>query len=153
MRKAMMFLQQYMAFLRPWGQKSISSTSRICIESSKKILTKWLRISARWDLRFADEIAAEFGIHTDSDYHIRSGLLYILLQSTVEGHVYLPQKLLLQRAEGLLGVKAQYMEKHIADLSIDRKIVLKEIETQAGKERIVYASRIIRQNLYSPDAS
>ena len=42
--------------------------------------------------KIADEIAARIGIHTDSDYRIRSGLLYILLLATAEGHVYLPKK-------------------------------------------------------------
>ena len=48
--------------------------------------------------KMADEIAARIGIHTDSDYRIRSGLLYILLQATAEGHVFLPQRILLERA-------------------------------------------------------
>ena len=77
--------------------------------------------------KIADEIAARIGIHTDSDYRIRSGLLYILLLATAEGHVYLPKRVLLARAEKLLGVQADYMEKHIVDLAIDRKIVVKEI--------------------------
>ena len=99
--------------------------------------------------KMADEIAARIGIHTDSDYRIRSGLLYILLQSTAEGHIYLPQRLLLERAEQLLGVKAEYMEKHIADLSIDRKIVIKEIETARGKAKIVYASQYYQTELHT----
>ena len=99
--------------------------------------------------KMADEIAARIGIHTDSDYRIRSGLLYILLQSTAEGHIYLPQRLLLERAEQLLGVKAEYMEKHIADLSIDRKIVIKEIETARGKAKMVYASQYYQTELHT----
>lgn len=39
--------------------------------------------------RLADELAAKIGIHTDSDYRIRSGIFYVLLQSTGEGHTYL----------------------------------------------------------------
>ena len=34
--------------------------------------------------RIADEIATRIGIHTDSDYRIRSGILYTLLQATAE---------------------------------------------------------------------
>lgn len=37
--------------------------------------------------RIADEIASKVGIHTDSDYRIRCGLLYILQQAMGEGHV------------------------------------------------------------------
>ena len=39
--------------------------------------------------KIADEIARKAGIHTDSDYRIRSGILYILLQASAEGHIYL----------------------------------------------------------------
>lgn len=40
--------------------------------------------------RKADELAARIGIHTDSDFRIRSGILYTLLQASGEGHMYLP---------------------------------------------------------------
>ena len=40
----------------------------------------------------ADEIAARIGIHTDSDYRIKSGLFYTLQQAVGEGHIYLPQE-------------------------------------------------------------
>ena len=43
-------------------------------------------------LKTADEIAAKVGIHTDSDFRIRSGIFYVLLQSVTDGHVYLPQE-------------------------------------------------------------
>lgn len=48
--------------------------------------------------RTADEIAARIGIHTDSDYRIKSGLFYTLQQAVGEGHIYLPQEELLRRA-------------------------------------------------------
>ena len=65
--------------------------------------------------RIADEIASKIGIHTDSDYRIRSGLLYVLLQATGEGHCYLPLELLLRRAAVLLEVAEEYnAEKDIS---------------------------------------
>lgn len=76
--------------------------------------------------RIADEIASKIGIHTDSDYRIRSGILYTLLQSLQDGHVYLPGKLLLEKAEELLGVEQQYIEPHISNLAMDKKIVVKK---------------------------
>ena len=87
--------------------------------------------------KIADEIAAKIGIHTDSDYRIRSGLLYTLLQAVGEGHIYLPREILLSRAEDILGVEAEYMEKHLMDLAIERKIVVK---TQ-GEEQRIYGSQ------------
>ena len=52
--------------------------------------------------KIADEIAGKIGIHTDSDYRIRSGIFYTLLQAIAEGHLYLPESLLLERAAALL---------------------------------------------------
>ncbi|MBU3840814.1 MAG: ATP-dependent RecD-like DNA helicase, partial [Candidatus Ruminococcus intestinipullorum] len=49
----------------------------------------------------ADEIASKVGIHTDSDFRIRSGIFYVLSQMTSEGHVYLPQDVLAERATQL----------------------------------------------------
>ena len=76
--------------------------------------------------RTADEIAARIGIHTDSDYRIRSGLFYILQQAVAEGHIYLPEELLLRRAKVLLGIEMEDIEKYIMDLCMERKTVMKE---------------------------
>ena len=78
----------------------------------------------------ADEIAARIGIHTDSDYRIKSGLFYTLQQAVGEGHIYLPQEALLKRAGELLGVEIHDIEKHVMDLCIDKKTVMKECEGQ-----------------------
>ena len=74
----------------------------------------------------ADEIASRIGIHTDSDYRIKSGLFYTLQQAVGEGHIYLPQEALLRRARELLGVEIHDIEKHVMDLCIDKKTVMKE---------------------------
>ena len=76
----------------------------------------------------ADEIASRIGIHTDSDYRIRSGIFYTLQQAVNEGHVYLPQSVLTYRAGRLLGVEIQNIEKYVMDLCIERKTVMKEKE-------------------------
>lgn len=75
--------------------------------------------------RIADGIAARIGIHTDSDYRIRSGILYVLSQAVGEGHCYLPMALLLERAEGLLGVSAENVRPQVENLMMDRKVVIK----------------------------
>lgn len=84
----------------------------------------------------ADEIAAKVGIHTDSDFRIRSGIFYTLLQAVGEGHVYLPEQTLLARTSQLLQVKIEDMERHLMDLCMEKKIVVKE--KPEGKR--VYAS-------------
>lgn len=79
--------------------------------------------------RIADEIASRIGIHTDSDYRIRSGILYTLVQAGTEGHVYLPKELLLERAAALLGLTPEQIEPQLANLAIDKKLVIKEMES------------------------
>lgn len=83
----------------------------------------------------ADEIAARIGIHPDSEYRIRSGLFYILQQAVGEGHVYLPQDVLIRRAGQILNIpvgeeEIQSMQKYIMDLCIDKKVVMKEEQDQ-----------------------
>ena len=75
--------------------------------------------------RIADEIAGKIGIHTDSDYRIRSGILYTLLQAVGEGHCYLPLDLLLRRASELLGVSEENIRPQVDNLIMDRKLVAK----------------------------
>lgn len=82
--------------------------------------------------KIADEIAGKVGIHTDSEFRIRSGLLYVLAQAAVEGHCYLPKGQLLYRASGLLGIDAQDIEKYIMDLAIERKIVQQELPKECN---------------------
>ena len=75
--------------------------------------------------RIADEIAGRIGIHTDSDYRIRSGILYTLLQAVGEGHCFLPLELLLRRASELLGVSEENIRPQLDNLIMDRKLVAK----------------------------
>lgn len=80
--------------------------------------------------RTADEIAARVGIRMDSDFRVRSGILYTLLQASGEGHTYLPETELTPRASKLLNVTAEQVEKQYMDLAIERKIILKQMEDQ-----------------------
>ncbi len=86
--------------------------------------------------KIADEIAAKIGIHTDSDYRIRSGIMYVLLQGSGEGHTYLPAELLTERTAMLLGLSGESVEPHIDNLAMDKKLVIK----MKGEEKRVYAS-------------
>ena len=76
--------------------------------------------------RIADEIASQIGIHTDSDYRIRSGILYTLLQAVGEGHCYLPREILLERARELLQVPGESIHSQIDNLAMDKKLVIKK---------------------------
>ena len=86
--------------------------------------------------KIADEIAHRVGIHLASDFRIRSGIMYVLQQASLEGHTYLPEELLTRRACELLGVDASGVEKHYMDMAIDRKLILKQSEAEVQ----IYAS-------------
>lgn len=87
--------------------------------------------------KLADEIAQRVGIFTDSDQRIRCGLLYTLLQAVGNGHTFLPQEELMAQASELLKVDLGLMEKHLMDMQIDKRIVVKE----GGSMRAVYAAQ------------
>ena len=137
MRSAMMFLQKYgisvALGVKIYGKYG-SRVYSVLKENPYQLADDIQGIG----FRIADEIAGRIGIHTDSDYRIKSGLFYTLSLAASEGHVFLPQNLLLSRASELLGVEPSCMEKHIMDLAMDRKVVIRE--TEDGEKRI-YASQ------------
>ena len=86
--------------------------------------------------RTADDIAAKAGIRTDSDFRVRSGILYTLLQASGEGHTFLPQEELTAKTSELLGIDKDIIEKNYMDLSIGRKIIMK----QSGDQTQIYSA-------------
>ena len=135
LRSAMLFLQQY----------GITLTLAVKIyntygEEIYSILQKNpYRLADDIDgvgFRIADEIASKVGIRTDSDFRIRSGLLYCLQQAAGEGHTYLPQPLLMQRAGELLGVDAEPLEQNMMNLAMERRLVME----RQGEAVYVYAA-------------
>ena len=133
MRRAMIFLQKYGISLNLGAkiyQKYGQTVYGVLQENPYRLAEDISGVG----FKIADEIAYRIGIHTDSDYRIKSGMVYTLLQATGEGHVYLPKDELFQRAAELLGVDSSYMEKHLVDLAMDRKIVQKE----QGDQILIY---------------
>lgn len=86
--------------------------------------------------RTADDIAAKAGIRTDSDFRVRSGILYTLLQASGEGHTFLPQEELTAKTSELLGIDKEIIEKNYMDLSIERKIIMKQL----GEQTQIYSA-------------
>lgn len=89
--------------------------------------------------KIADEIAAKIGIHTDSDFRIRSGILYTLMLAGAEGHCYLPKNVLLKKAGELLELEPAVMEPQLSNLAMDKKVVIK-LQGPGEEECRVYAS-------------
>ena len=127
LRQAMIFLQKYgisMTLGVKIYQKYGIDTYRIVQENPYQMAEDITGVG----FKIADEIARRVGIHTDSDFRIRSGILYVLQQSAGEGNTCLPKEILTRRACDLLDVLPEHIEKHYMDMGIDRKIVLKEMD-------------------------
>lgn len=101
----------------------------------------------------ADEIATRVGIRVDSDFRIRSGIVYTLYQAAAEGHTYLPVDKLTLRTSELLGVDANLIEMQYMNLSMERKITLqqKEDETQIYANNYYYMELAVAQMLRELD--
>ena len=159
MRQAMMFLQDYgismnlaLKIYNEYGSRMYG----IIKENPYRLADDIQGVG----FKMADEIAQKVGIFTDSDFRIRSGIYYTLLQSVANGHTYLPQEELLAAASELLHVDPAVMEKHLTDLQMEKKIVVKvneekilepeadqtagsvsDLENTAPSSRHVYASQ------------
>ena len=134
LRQAMVFLQEYgisvnlaVKVYERYGQEIY----RIIKENPYRLAEDIAGVG----FRTADEIAKKVGIREDSDFRIRSGLLYTLLGASSEGHTCLPEELLLRKAAELLRVPAEAVERHLNDLSMDRKLVRKIFSDAEGRER------------------
>ncbi|MGN0354243.1 MAG: ATP-dependent RecD-like DNA helicase [Muricoprocola sp.] len=124
MRKAMIFLQKY-GISTALSIKIYATYGAELYNIIQENPYKMADDIGGVGFKIADEIAQNVGIHTDSDFRVRSGLCYILTQAMGEGHIYLPQMELLQRGAQLLGVSREAMERNLMDLAMDRKIILK----------------------------
>ena len=126
LRQAMIFLQQYgitmnlaVKVYQQYGQEVYG----IIRENPYRLADDIEGVG----FRTADEIAVRVGIRMDSDFRIRSGILYVLLQASTEGHTYLPEEELTRRTGQLLEVGEEQIEKQYMDLAIERKIIIVNI--------------------------
>ncbi len=87
--------------------------------------------------KLADEIARKAGIRPDSDYRVRSAILYTLSQSGSLGHMFLPRELLIRKVLSfLLPEQGDFfqdsyegmIEKQLMELQLERKLIIKELE-------------------------
>ncbi len=130
MRDAMIFLQQYgignalsVKIYNTYGDRIYSVIKENPYQLSEDINGVGFKT--------ADEIAEKAGILVDSDYRIRSGILYALSQACVDGNTYLPMDELIKRTIQVLQTRPGYeicednIRTHISNLVMDRKIVCK----------------------------
>lgn len=129
MRKAMIYLQKYGITLNlsakiyeHYGQ----NVYRVMEENPYQIADHVPGVG----FKTADEIARKIGIHTNSDYRIRSGIVYVLLQAVADGHIYLPEEDVLYRSQILLEIELLDISDHLLDLAMEKKIVIKQTDTE-----------------------
>ncbi len=142
LRRAMIYLQKYgisTTLAAKIYQQYGRNVYRIIEENPYRLADDVAGVG----FKTADEIAVKVGIHTDSDYRIRSGIFYTLMQSIGEGHVYLLKDALTWRAGKLLEVEIDNIEKYLMDLAMEKKVVLKEAEDGVR----VYSSRFYYMEL------
>ncbi len=130
MRDAMIFLQQYgignnlaVKIFNAYGTRVYS----ILKENPYQLADDISGVG----FRTADEIAGKVGIRVDSEYRIRSGILFTLLQASLDGNTYLPMDELVTKTIQLLetgpetAIDAENVTVQIQNLMMDKKLVCK----------------------------
>lgn len=87
--------------------------------------------------KIADNIAVRSGIPADSEFRIRSGLLFVMNQAAGEGHTYLPEQSLIRYTASLLEISTDQIgniDEILVSLIMEKKLVVKE----EGGERRIY---------------
>lgn len=129
MRKAMIYLQKYgitTSLAAKIYEYYGSGVYRVLEENPYQIADYVPGVG----FKTADEIASRIGIHSDSDYRIQSGIFYVLLQAVTDGHIYLPKEELLKKTMLLLEVEIKSIERYLMNLSMDKKIILRQVVSE-----------------------
>ncbi len=147
LRSAIMFLQKYGITLS-LGMKIYQEYGNELYRILKENPYRLAEDISGVGFKIADEIAVKAGIHPDSDFRIRCGVQYSLVQAQTEGHTGLTEQELKERAQRLLGVAADSMDKHIMDLAMERKVFIKEEKLSDGtKQKRIYAAAMYYKEL------
>ena len=121
LRDAMLFLQQYgvtnrvaLKIWKTYGERMYT----VLKENPYQLAEDIFGIG----FATADEIASRVGISTQSEFRIRSGILYTLSTTLAEGSSYLPKPVLLARAAELLKVPGELIEVQLDNLAVERRV-------------------------------
>ena len=79
----------------------------------------------------ADEIASRVGIRADSDFRIRSGILYMLSQVLTDGSTWMERSMVIRRTAELLSLGEDQIDLQLDNLAMDRKLMIKNREGTA----------------------
>ena len=139
MRQAMMFLQEYGI--------SLNLASRIFDRYGTRLYSiikenpyRLAEDISGVGFKSADAIAARAGISPESEFRVRSGILYTLQQASLNGHLYLPSGELIANAAELLQVEPDTVEHQIYGLMMDKKVVCRQNLTAEGETQVFLSS-------------
>ena len=136
MRQAMMFLQEYGVSVNlavKIYQKYGPSLYGVIRENPYRLADDIQGVG----FKMADEIARRAGILTDSQYRMKAGIFYTLLQAAANGHTYLPLEELKEEAAQLLLTDTGDLEKYLMDLQLEKRLVVKK----GTEETAVYGAQ------------
>lgn len=135
MRNAMLFLQQY----NVTGNLAVKIYAEYGNRMYEIIKDNPYRLAediSGVGFKTSDEIARRVGISSDSEYRIKAGILYALMQAASDGHVYLPEYELIQKAKLLLLVTEEDIRRQLLELSLEKKIIY----VNEGENSLIYSS-------------
>lgn len=128
MREAMVFLQGFgiapklsMRIFKIYGEKSAS----VIRQNPYRLIEDVQGVG----FKTADAIAASIGLASESSFRIGAGVIHTLrAAASSEGHCYLPIEEMKERAGELLGVGEELIGRTVEELTIEKRIVQKELE-------------------------
>ena len=94
--------------------------------------------------KIADEIATKIGIHSDSDFRIRSGIFYTLNKLAENGHCYGEREQLVKKAKELLEVELPKEAKKESKQETEKEVVIEEVnkETEVIEKSVDHVTDI-----------
>ena len=136
MRHAMMFLSDY-GISNQMAVKIYEEYGESTYEILKTNPYKLAEDISGIGFRIADHIAGRAGIAPDSEFRIRAATLYMLQQGVLAGHMYLPKEILCRNTGNLLDMPPEYIEDHLMNLILDKKIMIRPEE---GEDQVYLSS-------------
>ena len=137
-RNAMIFLNQYGVS----NALAMKIYKEYCIKVMKIVRENPYRLAddiAGVGFKTADEIALRMGFSPESSMRMKAGISFALSMAASNGHTYLLYEDLYEESKRLLGISEAEFESDIYELTIERKIVLKEVKGER---------RVYNNNLY-----
>ena len=139
MRQAMMFLQEYGISLNMSArifERYGNSLYTVIRENPYQLAEDVNGIG----FKIADSIAMRAGIRPESEFRVRSGILYTLQQAAGNGHLYLPLDELKGQAAELLQVDPDMVEQLVYDLMMSKRVVCRSPKEDNEKVQVFLSS-------------